>query len=300
VLNLKARHNQRVLSLTFSPDATILVAAAPGELFVFRGLPNPVRSERTGHQAIFIPGSQRVLVVGEPGALWDLATGVEEVVSFGSGYWPTGAATPDGRFVLFTRIVGPWNQRQALLFARDAQDLPREGACWSVRLERPVLGAPLVTPESSRCIVALEGEHSGEGYGLREYAVQTGQLLRAWQPKRPRFGRWVLSPDGRCLVVAQSGLLRAFNLEKPEEEVATVKNKGWKGAPSITFHPSGRWLAVWHNGPTVKLFDTDRWKLVSTFTWGIGRVQSVAFSADGFLGAAGGDTGKIVVWDFDA
>jgi WD40 repeat protein len=124
-------------------------------------------------------------------------------------------------------------------------------------------------------------------------------LLRSWRPKQPRFGRWALSPDGRHLVVAHSGALRAFALEMPEEEVAVVKNKAWPGAPGIAFHPSGRWLALWHNGPTVKLFATDSWKPVSTYHWGIGRVQSVSFSADGSLGAVGGHKGEIVVWDFD-
>jgi WD40 repeat protein len=36
-----------------------------------------------------------------------------------------------------------------------------------------------------------------------------------------------------------------------------------------------------------------------TFTWDIGRMRSIAFSPDGALAAAGGDTGKVVVWDVD-
>jgi hypothetical protein len=162
-----------------------------------------------------------------------------------------GTATPDGRFVLFARIVQTRGQRRAFVFARDTNDLAREVPCWSAQLDRAVLGPPLVTLDSGRCIVAEEGEASGPGYGLREYAVGTGQLLRSWQPKRPGFGRWLLSPDSCRLVVAQSGLLRAFALEEPEEEVAVVRNKGWKSAAGIAFHPSGRWLAAWHNGPTV-------------------------------------------------
>src|SRR5262249_13146724 len=148
--------------------------------------------------------------------------------------------------------------------------------CWSDSLDRGVLGEPLVTPDSTRCIVAEEGKDSGqgevEGYGLREYAVETGRLLRSWRPRHPSFGRWALSPDG-LLVVAQTGCLRVFTLEEPEEEVAVVKNKVWKGVQGIAFHPSGRWLAAWNNGPTVKLFDAVGWKLVSTYNWGIGRIQ---------------------------
>ncbi len=49
----------------------------------------------------------------------------------------------------------------------------------------------------------------------------------------------------------------------------------------------------------MKLYDVSTWKLGQAFDWGIGRVLSVAFSPDGMLAAAGGDKGKIVVWDVD-
>jgi WD40 repeat protein len=40
-------------------------------------------------------------------------------------------------------------------------------------------------------------------------------------------------------------------------------------------------------------------ELIRTFSWDIGRVRSVAFSPDGAVAAAGGDTGKVVVWGVD-
>jgi hypothetical protein len=39
--------------------------------------------------------------------------------------------------------------------------------------------------------------------------------------------------------------------------------------------------------------------VTQAFNWEIGRLRSVAFSPDGMLAAAGGDRGKIVVWDVD-
>ena len=67
----------------------------------------------------------------------------------------------------------------------------------------------------------------------------------------------------------------------------------------LAFHPSGRFLAATSNDNTVKLYDTTTWEMAHAFDWQIGRLRSVAISPDGTLAAAGGDKGKIVVWDFD-
>jgi WD40 repeat protein len=58
-------------------------------------------------------------------------------------------------------------------------------------------------------------------------------------------------------------------------------------------------LAATSNDATVKLYDAATWKMVRAFDWDVGRLRSIAFSPDGMLPAAGGDKGKIVVWDVD-
>lgn len=47
------------------------------------------------------------------------------------------------------------------------------------------------------------------------------------------------------------------------------------------------------------IWDTATWEPARQFAWDIGRLRSVAFSPDGTLCAAGSDTGRVVVWDFD-
>jgi len=76
-------------------------------------------------------------------------------------------------------------------------------------------------------------------------------------------------------------------------------NDNRQGFTGIAFHPSGRYLAATSNDKTVKLFDSGSWQLAKTYTWGIGKLRSIAFSPDGMLAAAGSDTGKVVVWDLD-
>jgi WD40 repeat protein len=76
-------------------------------------------------------------------------------------------------------------------------------------------------------------------------------------------------------------------------------NRRTKHFTDLAFHTSGKFLAATSNDQTVKLFDTMTWEVARTFTWDIGRMRSVAFSPDGTLAAAGGDTGQVVVWDVD-
>lgn len=62
--------------------------------------------------------------------------------------------------------------------------------------------------------------------------------------------------------------------------------------------PLGRFLlsAV---GTKVTVWDPAVWKPIHTFDWKIGRVTCLAISADGTVAAAGGDKGKVVVWDVE-
>ncbi len=69
---------------------------------------------------------------------------------------------------------------------------------------------------------------------------------------------------------------------------------------SFAFHPDGKTVAVIHGGPTlVKVYDLATLQRVHTWKWKLGPLQSVAYSPDGTLGAAGSKDGRIVVWDVD-
>jgi WD40 repeat protein len=68
---------------------------------------------------------------------------------------------------------------------------------------------------------------------------------------------------------------------------------------AAAFHPSGRYLLLANNEPSVTAFDTATWNPVQTWVWETGALRSVAVSPDGALAAAGSAGGTTVVWDLD-
>lgn len=113
-------------------------------------------------------------------------------------------------------------------------------------------------------------------------------------------GRLVrVSPDGNWFVVQSTNSLLFMHTADPAAS-------RWPPAANrshitgLAFHPSGRYVAATSNDATVRLYDRDAdWAIARTFDWSIGRLKSVAFSSDGCLAAAGGEKGRIVVWDVD-
>lgn len=67
----------------------------------------------------------------------------------------------------------------------------------------------------------------------------------------------------------------------------------------VAFLPNSRLLAVADGSPTLRVYDTDTGTVAREYDWGIGRIHCITFSNDGAMGAAGGDKGKVVVWDVE-
>ena len=128
--------------------------------------------------------------------------------------------------------------------------------------------------------------------GGRQVAETSCASAYAHQPQ--------ISPDGRYLAVIGTTCIYLYDLATlgPPRRMAPASVNG--GFRSFAFHPNGRTMAIIHKGPSlVKLYDLDTLKLTTKFQWKVGAHNAVAFSPDGTLAAAGGEAGKIVVWDVD-
>ena len=54
-----------------------------------------------------------------------------------------------------------------------------------------------------------------------------------------------------------------------------------------------------HNDEMVRAWDTSSWSEAGSYAWKIGKLGAVAVAPDGCRVAAGGSTGKVVIWDVD-
>jgi WD40 repeat protein len=104
-------------------------------------------------------------------------------------------------------------------------------------------------------------------------------------------------PEGELLAAALEWQIHIFDVNTRLERSIL---KGHTGrVTGLGYHPAGRFLATSSWDKTVRFWDTTTGTLLATFDWQIGRVQALAFAADGLRIAAGGEDGKIAVWDVE-
>jgi WD40 repeat protein len=105
------------------------------------------------------------------------------------------------------------------------------------------------------------------------------------------------SPDRRLVVARTGRWLGIYRSDDFAADPVLLQNESKKAFTGIAFHPSGKYLAATSNDETITIYDTTTWAVAFKYNWGIGRLRSIAFSADGMLGAVGGDKGKLFIWD---
>lgn len=105
------------------------------------------------------------------------------------------------------------------------------------------------------------------------------------------------SPDGRVVAITTDGLT-LFRVSA--DEGIELSRMFLVARPrDATFLPNSRLLAVADGSPTLRVYDTDTGTVAREYDWGIGGIHCVTFSHDGAMGAAGGDKGRVVVWDVE-
>jgi WD40 repeat protein len=300
---------ERVDLLQFSPDGRLLVALCGARVQLWNELsagsrPTAVLAPWAVWTVQFTPDGRKLLLghVREHAQLGllvhDLAT-VEATevplelpgrrVSFGLG--------PDGRSLIVAQIDFT-SDPPVRLFCRHLAD-PATTA-WSLPT-RPIYEPPLFLPGGERFLV-VEWQWRPQNGQIALFVTRdarTGQILAEVEGNLEWFNNPTVLPDRGLIACRRGGWVAVLHIDDLGAKPVLFRNDNRKEFTGLAFHPSGRYLAATSNDATVKLYDTSTWQVAHSFNWEIGRLRSVAFSPDGMLAAAGGDKGKIVVWDVD-
>ncbi len=109
--------------------------------------------------------------------------------------------------------------------------------------------------------------------------------------------RIALDPSAKWLVRLGGGRLFA----RPLGEGKAWQTKHSLGyAYDFAFHPTGRILCAVFPDGQARYFDPLTGAVREAFRWGRKPLHAVAFSPDGLMCAAGGENGRVVLWDVDA
>jgi WD40 repeat protein len=107
------------------------------------------------------------------------------------------------------------------------------------------------------------------------------------------------SPDAKWLAIGTDWDVLIAPVETfPQPPASVGRHQGLVNA--VGFLPDGRTLLSGASDGTVRYWDVERKSEIVRYQWPIGtRVMSLAVADDGLRAAAGGDEGRICVWDLD-
>jgi WD40 repeat protein len=332
-------HEQPVVTLAFAPAGDLLASAADGEpgVRLWDVAETVVRRQlalfrETAVCLAFSPDGT-TLAASRPWSveLWDPATSKQRRILEGHRHFSTSLAfAPDGRALLSAgeRRGGRWHGSvQAVIW--DLADGRVAAEFVSPASDR--LGLTRVL-DPTTVLWVQPGPTEKAGPVATVTDVSTGKprvLFDAPGPLRDA----ALSPDGRTLAAAVRGDVVLWSLADVAAPVPAAPSTGWRrwlGRPgvaavppltsrltlsagaeridAVAFTPDGRRLLAGSAVGTVREWDVPEFagEIVpgprqprAVYDWGIGAVTTLAVAADGLTAAAGGASGRIVVWDVD-
>jgi WD40 repeat protein len=298
--------HRSVTGLAFSPDGATLAAGSSSRVELWNvaaatvsgmsmGIwgvpPDNVRFDPSGRWLLVGFGLQRGLRIVDV-RTWE----VEQVGTFDVNSL---AVSPTGQVLVGGSRIGAFEITKKGLSARK----------WAKALNGSQLAGLDFYPDGKQ-FATVEWKYSpGAATGgyvkrVRVRAAEDGRVkqeaecdsaraaqVRVSQVRVSPDGQWVAFPSAKFLIVHHGvELTRSVKVPNPSKKPIT----------GLAFHPSGRYLAATCSDATVRLHDRDAdWAVTRAFDWKIGGLKSVAFHPEGTLGAAGGEKGRIVVWDVD-
>lgn len=112
------------------------------------------------------------------------------------------------------------------------------------------------------------------------------------------MARLAIAPDAQTLYAMDDLLLERWDV-KSARLTHRIPRPGRSYFQGLTVHPFGRVVITVSGDGQARYWDPVDLSLLKAIKWEAGKLQAVTISPDGTLAAAGGEKGKVVVWDVD-
>jgi WD40 repeat protein len=283
--------------------------------------------ERAKVEAVAISPDGRHLVASGGGVrLWSLTNPTADPVELtgGSvvGFLPDGRLVVGGKMVLIANPDAPHKGAPRFPAPEEMREILPDGRLLALppgalvvfelqagrarevaRVTRPsttILAA--ISPGGDRAAVAVALPSAGAAprSAVWLYSLASGQQVGELASATGSIVSLTWSPDGRYIAGVLGAKLVVWSAEdgKPRGELEAGGTRLFRGP---RFHPSGRFLAA--GGANIDggvyCWNVGTWEELIGYRWPVGPVACVNFSPDGTLAVAGGERGRILVWDVD-
>jgi len=289
-------HSRFVQTLAFSPDGRFLVTGAPRReglrLWDLATATAKWTVRRPIHRVTFSPDGRLLAAIcigplRNPVGLMVYSTAGDTVLELNVDdcYASFAEFESDSRYLLIA-------DRHNFYRLPVQADIANNSLSQLVRAQRNMSKAAL-SPDG-RYLAAVQFPDS-----LFTLDARTAAIIAEW-PLGYNFERChALAFSPTCELIAVAAGANLLVGQTLTGKLVASRRVGTLHLNDVAFTPDGRRLVTVSNDETVRLWDTETWIEVGGFKWKIGRLGAVAVSPDGLGMAAGADSGKVVVWDYD-